>query len=60
METGVIDLPAFLTALDEVGYDGPVTTEPFDDELAALDGPAAVAKTKAAMERAWAHAGIDW
>ena len=60
METGVIDLPAFLQALDEVGYDGPVTTEPFDDELAALDGSAAVAKTKAAMERAWAHAGIDW
>lgn len=27
--TGVIDLPGFLSALDKIGYDGPVTPEPF-------------------------------
>ena len=34
--TGVIDLAGFLAVLRELGYDGPVTPEPFDKSLAAL------------------------
>ena len=30
-ETGVIDIGGFLRALDAIGYDGPVTPEPFAD-----------------------------
>lgn len=33
---GVIDLAGFLGVLRELGYDGPVTPEPFDQALAAL------------------------
>ena len=35
-ETGVIDIAQFLGALLSVGYDGPVTPEPFKKELADL------------------------
>jgi len=34
--SGVIDLAAFMAALSSASYDGPVTAEPFDDELKAL------------------------
>ena len=33
METGVIDLSAFMQKLDQMGYDGPVTPEPFSKRL---------------------------
>lgn len=32
-ETGVIDLSGFLGALKEIGYDGPVTPEPFNQRV---------------------------
>jgi sugar phosphate isomerase/epimerase len=35
-ETGVIDIAGFLQALKAIGYDGPVTPEPFKKELNAL------------------------
>lgn len=35
-ETGVIDVAGFLNALRTIGYDGPVTPEPFKSELAEL------------------------
>lgn len=35
-ETGVIDITGFLKALKTIGYDGPVTPEPFKKELADL------------------------
>ena len=35
-KTGVIDIAGFLQALQEIGYDGPVTPEPFKKELADL------------------------
>jgi sugar phosphate isomerase/epimerase len=34
--TGVIDIKGFLKALDAIGYDGPVTPEPFKKELGDL------------------------
>src|SRR5579862_4473950 len=35
-ETGVIDIAGFLQALQAIGYDGPVTPEPFKQELKDL------------------------
>ena len=55
--TGVIDLKAFLSALVEVGYDGPVRAEPFNRELNALPAAEAVAATAAALKKAFALIG---
>ena len=61
MAQGVIDLPAFLRKLDRLGYDGPVTVEPFNkrlNELAARDPEAAARETAASLDRAWVAAGL--
>lgn len=55
--TGVIDLKAFLGALVEIGYDGPVRAEPFHRELNALPNEEAVAATAAALKKAFALVG---
>jgi len=52
--TGVIDLKTYMTALARMNYDGPVTIEPFDQELNAMEDDAAVAKTKAALDKTFA------
>ena len=56
--TGVIDIEAFLTALDRMGYDGPVMVEPFSDELEALSPEAATARTMESIETVWERAGL--
>lgn len=53
METGVINLQGFLSALVQIGYDGPVRAEPFNKPLNQLDNQAAAAKTAAAMKKAF-------
>ena len=59
-ETGVIDLVGFLQALKEIGYDGPVTPEPFSKELNAMeDKEAASAKVGGALKAVWDEAGLD-
>ncbi len=52
-ETGVIDLGAFMTALRDMGYDGPVTVEPFSARVRAMQPDQAVAETKASLDHAW-------
>ncbi len=52
--TGVIDLAGFFAALRAIGYDGPLTIEPFNAALKAMPVDAAVAATKAALDRALA------
>ena len=52
--TGVIDLKAYLGALVQIGYDGPVQAEPFSKALGALPKEDAVAATAAAMKKAFA------
>lgn len=52
--TGVIDLKAFLGALAEVGYDGPVMAEPFRPDLRTLPRDEALALVAAAMKKAFA------
>ncbi|MDA1277818.1 MAG: sugar phosphate isomerase/epimerase [Verrucomicrobia bacterium] len=54
MATGVIDLAAFLNAMNKIGYDGPVRAEPFNAPLRQLDKDAACAATSAAMKKAFA------
>jgi sugar phosphate isomerase/epimerase len=52
-ETGVIDLKGFLGALAQIGYDGPVTPEPFVKELAALPPAEAVRRVGEALQKVW-------
>ena len=57
-ETGVLDIARFLRALDAMGYDGPVTAEPFSARVNALSPPDALGETAEAMHGAWASAGL--
>jgi sugar phosphate isomerase/epimerase len=59
-ETGVTDIGGFLNALNHIGYDGPVTSEPFSQRVRDLPADAAVAETAAAMHKSWQIAGISW
>ncbi|MBN1933375.1 MAG: sugar phosphate isomerase/epimerase [Anaerolineae bacterium] len=62
METGVIDLPGFIKKLHEMGYDGPVTPEPFSkriNELAAQDTLAAGKLIAECMDKMWKAAGLE-
>jgi len=54
LATGVIDLKAFLGALVQIGYDGPIRAEPFNAELRSLDNQQAVKTTADAMKKAFA------
>ncbi len=57
-ETGVLDIARFLGVLDAIGYDGPVTAEPFSARVNALSPQDALRETSEAMHRAWDSAGI--
>src|SRR5690349_1882661 len=60
--TGVIDLAGFMAALRTLGYDGPVTAEPFDRDLntqAAADPAAAAQTTARSLARLWQVAGLS-
>lgn len=57
--TGVIDIAGFLQALREIGYEGPVTPEPFDQSLAALTPDEASAKARDSMRAIWRAAGLE-
>lgn len=52
--TGVIDIGAFLGALNRIGYDGPVRAEPFNQKLRDLDDAAALRATITAIKNALA------
>ena len=55
--TGVINVAAFLKALQEIGYDGPVRAEPFNKPLNDLGNEEACAATATAMKKAVALLG---
>ena len=50
--TGVIDVKAFLGAMIQIGYDGPVVCEPFTQELRQLTPEQALETVAAAMKKA--------
>jgi len=54
METGVIDLPGFMRKLEEMGYDGPITPEPFSQCVNAIEDPLEAAQLVAEyMDKMW-------
>ena len=55
-ETGVIDLTEFLTSLKEVGYDGPVTPEPFSERVNGFPNELAVRLTGGYLTKVWEKA----
>ena len=62
LETGVIDLPGFIAALVEIGYEGPVTTEPFNEGInarAAEDPQRAAQEVSEIMDRLWELGGLS-
>ena len=61
LASGVIDLAGFMGALRRIGYDGPVTVEPFDQQLvdlAATNPTAAATTTAESLGRLWQAAGL--
>jgi sugar phosphate isomerase/epimerase len=48
--TGVIPLKSFINILQDIGYDGPVTCEPFNDELRKMDDEKALQKTSDSLD----------
>jgi len=57
-ETGVIDLKGFLESLQAIGYDGPVTPEPFSQKLRGMPALEAVRVTRDALLKVWTAAGL--
>jgi sugar phosphate isomerase/epimerase len=55
-ETGVIDLVGFLKVLKDIGYDGPVTPEPFSKKLEGLPPDEAVRMVGDALGSIWERA----
>jgi sugar phosphate isomerase/epimerase len=52
--TGVIDVAAFLNALQTIGYDGPVRPEPFNEALRKMPRDQALSVSLQAMQQAFA------
>lgn len=59
-ETGVCDIAGFLQALAAIGYDGPVTVEPFSQRVREMAPADAVRATADSLRRSWALAGLDF
>ena len=62
METGVIDLSAFMQKLDQMRYDGPVTPAPFStrlNDMASTDPLRAVRTAAESMDALWKAASLD-
>lgn len=57
--SGVIDIETFMKHLKRMDYDGPVTVEPFNQELREMDDKAAALATRAALDTLFELAGID-
>ncbi len=52
--TGVIDVGAFLNALNQIGYDGPVRAEPFNQAVNKMSKDEACAAAAASLKKAFA------
>lgn len=57
-ESGVIDLTTFLQALDKMGYDGPLTVEPFSQRIKEMTPSNAARDTAQALNGVLAQAGL--
>lgn len=57
-ETGVIPLTELMQILTEIGYEGPVTPEPFSKELNAMEPSDAAKATAESLNQVWENAGL--
>ncbi|MEM7655452.1 MAG: sugar phosphate isomerase/epimerase family protein [Bacteroidota bacterium] len=57
MASGIIDLKAFMEALAQIGYDGPLRAEPFNQELRDMKPAKALETTANSMKTTIALAG---
>lgn len=57
-ESGVIDITSFLKTLADLGYDGPVTVEPFSQRVRDLAPDAAVGETYASLQKVYGAARL--
>ena len=57
-ETGVIPAAEILQILDRIGYDGPVTPEPCNDEVEAMPPNAAAKASLESLDKVWEQAEI--
>lgn len=59
METGVISLTGFMNKLVDLGYDGPVTAEPFSKRVNSIEDPVEAAELTASyMTQLWDAADL--
>ena len=58
-QTGLIDLVGFLKALQKIGYDGPVSPEPFSQSVREMAAQDAVQTTHDALDSAWKAADLS-
>ena len=57
-ETGVIPLTELMQILNEIGYDGPVTPEPFSKEVNGMEPADAAKATAESLNQVWKNAGL--
>jgi len=58
-ETGVIPLVDMLKILNGIGYDGPVTPEPFSQKVREMSPADAAKATAEALSKVWSEAGLE-
>lgn len=58
-ETGVIDLVGFLKELKDMGYEGPVSPEPFSQRVREMPAVEAIRETHEGLDKAWKAAGLN-
>ncbi len=57
-KTGVIPLTELMQILDGIGYDGPVTPEPFSKKLSEMEPAHAAKATAESLNQVWKNAGL--
>lgn len=57
-ETGVIPLAELMQILDSIGYDGPVTAEPFSQKVREMSPADAARATIESLDKVWAQAEL--
>ncbi len=57
-ETGVIPLTELMQILDGIGYDGPVTPEPFSKKIREMEPADAAKATAESLNQVWKNAGL--
>jgi len=58
-ETGVIDIGAFMRALDAAGYDGPITAEPFSKAVGKMENVQTAKVVAESLNKIWSVAGLS-